>query len=105
MKKLFLPISALMALSVATSAQKARIFAITGDVKGNVNWNSVREIKGSDGSIKSTLYSPSTAAKTTAAIATTAACVSNIRNHCSRVSAAGCHRVVPLSAAVAAVAR
>ena len=65
MKKLFLPISALMALSVATSAQKARIFAITGDVKGNVNWNSVREIKGSDGSIKSTLYSPSTAAKTT----------------------------------------
>ncbi len=59
MKKLFLPISALMALSVSVSAQNARIFAITGDVKGNVNWNAVREIKSTDGTVKTTLYTPS----------------------------------------------
>ncbi len=59
MKKLFLPISALMALSVTGNAQSARIFAITGDVKGNVNWNAVREIKGTDGTVKSTIYTPS----------------------------------------------
>lgn len=59
MKKLFLPISALMALSVSVSAQNARIFAITGDVKGNVNWNAVREIKSTDGAVKTTLYTPS----------------------------------------------
>lgn len=59
MKKVFLPLSALIALSLTGSAQSAKIFAITGDVKGNVNWNAFREINSVDGSLKSTIYSPS----------------------------------------------
>ena len=59
MKKVFLPLSALIALSVNVSAQSARIFAVTGDSKGNVTWNAFREISSADGSLKSTIYSPS----------------------------------------------
>jgi hypothetical protein len=59
MKRLFLPLSALIALSVNVSAQSAKVFAITGDVKGNVTWNAFREINSVDGSLKSTIYSPS----------------------------------------------
>ena len=59
MKRLFLPLSALIALSVNVSAQSARIFAVTGDAKGNVTWNAFREISSADGALKSTIYSPS----------------------------------------------
>ena len=59
MKKLFLPLSALIALSVNVNAQSAKIFAVTGDVQGNLNWNAFREVNGSDGSLRTTIYTPS----------------------------------------------
>ena len=59
MKKLFLPLSALIALSVNVNAQSAKIFAVTGDVQGNLNWNAFREVNSVDGSLKSTIYTPS----------------------------------------------
>ena len=59
MKKLFLPLSALLALSVNVNAQSAKIFAVTGDVQGNLNWNAFREVNSTDGSLKSTIYTPS----------------------------------------------
>ncbi|MFP5042201.1 T9SS type A sorting domain-containing protein [Parasediminibacterium sp. JCM 36343] len=60
MKKLVLPIMAVTAFFSIVSAQtSSRIFAITGDTKGNVNWNAVREVSSKDGSLKSTFYTPS----------------------------------------------
>ena len=59
MKKLFLPLSALIALSVNVNAQSAKIFAVTGDVQGNLNWNAFREVSSADGALKSTIYTPS----------------------------------------------
>ncbi len=60
MKRLILPIAVLVAMSATNAnAQNARIFAITGETQGNVNWNAVREINGTNGAVKTTLYSPS----------------------------------------------
>jgi len=60
MKKVILPIAVLVAMfATNANAQSARIFAITGETQGNVNWNSVREINSADGAVKTTLYNPS----------------------------------------------
>ncbi len=59
MKKVILPIAAIAAFMATASAQSSRLFAITGDTKGNVNWNAVREITSLDGSVKTNIYSPS----------------------------------------------
>ena len=59
MKKIVLPIAALAAFFATASAQSSRLFAITGETKGNLNWNAVREIAIGDASVKNTLYSPS----------------------------------------------
>ena len=60
MKKLILPIAVLVAMFANNvNAQSAKIYAITGETQGNVNWNSVREINSADGAVKTTLYNPS----------------------------------------------
>ena len=60
MKKLILPIAVLVAMFANNAnAQSAKIYAITGETQGNVNWNSVREINSADGAVKTTLYNPS----------------------------------------------
>jgi len=58
MRKLILPIAVLASVIGSASAQSFRIFAITGDNKGNLNWNTVREINATDGAVKTTLYNP-----------------------------------------------
>ena len=60
MKKLILPIAVLVAMFANNvNAQSAKIYAITGETHGNVNWNYVREINSADGAVKTTLYNPS----------------------------------------------
>ena len=59
MKRLILPIAVLVAMfATNANAQSSKIYAITGETQGNVNWNSVREINSTDGAVKTTLYSP-----------------------------------------------
>jgi len=59
MKRLILPIAVLVAMfATNANAQSSRIFAITGETQGNVNWNAVREINSTNGAVKTTLYSP-----------------------------------------------
>ncbi len=59
MKKSILLLTAFTGITAAAQGQSNKLFAITGDTKGNTNWNAVREINASDGIIKNTIYSPS----------------------------------------------
>lgn len=62
MKRKFLPLVAISAmfLSSQTYGQANRAYAVTGETKGNYNWNVIREVDLSTGEITRTIYSPLT---------------------------------------------
>ncbi len=60
MKKKFLPLVVISALLLSSQSygQANRAFAVTGETKGNFNWNVIREVDLSTGEITKTIYSP-----------------------------------------------
>ncbi len=60
MKRRILPVFAISALLLSSNAdaQKNTAFAVTASVKGNFNWNVIREIDLSTGEVLRTLYDP-----------------------------------------------
>ena len=61
MKRKILPLVAITALLLSSQsyAQSNRAYAVTGETKGNFNWNVIREVDLSTGEITKTIYSPS----------------------------------------------
>lgn len=60
MKKTILPFSIFAVMSLSAVAQSNRLFAITGDAQGSVQWNAIREVNFADGKAQKTIYAPST---------------------------------------------
>ena len=60
MKKVILPSMAIAAilLSATVYGQANKAYAITGEIKGSVNWNTVREIDLATGEVIRTIYDP-----------------------------------------------
>lgn len=62
MKRKFLPLVAVASLLISSTSygQANRAYAVTGETKGNFNWNVIREVDLSTGEITRTIYSPLT---------------------------------------------
>lgn len=60
MKRKFLPLVAVAALLLSSKSysQSNRVFAVTGETKGNFIWNVIREVDLSTGEMAKTIYSP-----------------------------------------------
>ena len=63
MKKAILPSMAIAAILLSSTSfgQANKAYAITGEVKGSVNWNTVREIDLATGEVIRTIYDPANA--------------------------------------------